>query len=86
MHAMQEKAEDLRAELDAVRAQMDRAAEQAEAARQENAKNLCRIQAAGEAQGSIRFHVPSTRTYDEARAMHSGLSLVRVHSRRHLAL
>ena len=50
MHAVQKSAEDLRAELDAVRAEMGRAAQQAEAARQGNAKHVCRIQTEGEAQ------------------------------------
>ena len=52
---MQKDAEDLRAELDAVRADMSRAAQQAEAARQNNAKNVCRIQTECEAQVCLCF-------------------------------
>ena len=54
---MQRNAEDLRAELGAVRAEMDKAAQQAEAARQDNAKNMCRIQNEGDAQVCISFSI-----------------------------
>ena len=55
MHAVQKDAEDLRAELGAVRAEMGRAAQQAEAARQDTAKNVCRIQTECEAQVCLCF-------------------------------
>ena len=55
MHAVQRNAEDLRAELDAVRAEMGRAAQQAQAACQDNAKNICRIQTEAEAQVCLHF-------------------------------
>ena len=60
---MQKDAEDLRAELDAVRAEMARAAQQAEAARQDDAKNVCQIRMEGEAQVCLSLAMYHPTTY-----------------------